>query len=173
MILDAKGQAKELLPSKKIDGVEMTVIPTHGFEANGAMYLHWMSVRHWGKPGEWETNDAGLARSTDEGKSWTVLEGPRWSGESHFVQVSPVKLSAEGVDWIYFWGTTHGRFGGLKLMRVPEARVESARGVPVLHRHRRGRSARGGARAPSRPGSSWTTPWASCPSCGTSTWAAG
>src|SRR5690606_5601194 len=78
MIVDDGNAAIELLPSKKIDNDEMTVIPTHGFEANGAMYLHWMSVRHWGTPGEWEANEAGLATSTDEGQTWTVLDEPRW-----------------------------------------------------------------------------------------------
>ena len=64
-ITDEVGWAKEILPSKKQDNDEITVIPTYGFEANGAMYIHYMSVRHWGPPGEWETNHAGLARSTD------------------------------------------------------------------------------------------------------------
>ncbi len=88
MITDGTGLAKELLPSKKVDNDEMTVIPTYGFEAAGAMYLHWMSVRHWGVSGEWEVNDAGLAKSTDEGQSWTVLDSPRWGGESGFVQAA-------------------------------------------------------------------------------------
>ena len=77
MITDKRGRAKELLASKKIDRVEMTVIPTHGFEAGGAMYLHWMSVRHWRGPGEWDVNRAGLAKSTDQGQTWRVLDTPR------------------------------------------------------------------------------------------------
>src|SRR5258708_943973 len=55
-IADDIGWAKELIDSKKVDGIEMTTIPTYGFEANGAMYLAYMSVKHWGEPGEWETN---------------------------------------------------------------------------------------------------------------------
>ena len=126
MILDEFGAAAELLPSKKVDNEEMTVIPTHGFAANGAMYLHWMSVRHWGDPGEWEVNDAGLAKSTDDGQSWTVLEEPRWDGESQFVQVSPAQVSDGGTEWTYFWGITHGRFGGASLMKVKTSDVERA-----------------------------------------------
>ena len=126
MILDDSGSAMELLPSKKVDGEEMTVIPTHGFEANGAMYLHWMSVRHWGVPGEWEVNDAGLAKSTDQGQSWTVLDGPRWGGESGFVQISPFHVDVDGVDTLYVWGITHGRFSGVSLATVPAAEVEDA-----------------------------------------------
>ncbi|NUO36237.1 MAG: DUF4185 domain-containing protein [Dermatophilaceae bacterium] len=119
-VLDDRGRAKELIPGKKVDDDEMTVIPTYGFAANGAMYLAYMSVRHWGDPGEWETNYAGLARSTDQGQTWTPLASPRWGGTSNFVQVSVTNL--DGV--LYFWGVTHGRFGGVALMRVAEADVE-------------------------------------------------
>ena len=124
MILDETGSAKELLPSKKIDNDEMTVIPTHGFEADGSMYLHWMSVRHWGVPGEWEVNEAGLAKSTDHGQNWTVLDSPRWDGESGFVQISPFHVNIDGVDTLYVWGITHGRFSGVSLAKVPAADVE-------------------------------------------------
>lgn len=126
MIVDGTNSAKELLHSRKIDGEEMTVIPTHGFAAGGAMYLHWMSVRHWGVPSEWEVNRAGLARSTDEGRHWKKLTSPTWSGTSHFVQISPFHVTQDGVDWLYVWGITHGRFGGAALARVKSADVETA-----------------------------------------------
>ena len=116
------GRAAELLPSAKVDHSEMTVIPTYGFAANGAMYLAFMSVRHWGAPGEWETNSSGLARSTDGGRTWTKLDRPRWGGDSNFVQVSVARSG----DDLYFWGVTHGRFGGVHLMKVPADRVEDA-----------------------------------------------
>jgi hypothetical protein len=125
MVVDESAAALELLPSKKIDNDEMTVIPTHGFAANDAMYLHWMSVRHWGVPGEWEVNHSGLATSTDKGQTWEVLDSPRWDGDSQFVQVSPAHVVHDGADWIYFWGITHGRFGPASLMKVPAVDVES------------------------------------------------
>lgn len=126
MITDGTGLAKELLPSKKVDNDEMTVIPTYGFEAGGAMYLHWMSVRHWGAPGEWEVNDAGLAKSTDEGQNWAVLDSPRWGGESGFVQAATYHVTEDGVDTLYMWGITHGRFSGVSLAKVPASSVEDA-----------------------------------------------
>jgi hypothetical protein len=119
-VADDLGWAKELIPSKKVDGTEMTTIPTYGFEANGAMYLAYMDVRHWGDPGEWETNYSGFAKSTDHGQTWTTLDAPRWGGESNFVQVSVDKVGSD----LYFWGVTHGRFGGVKLMKVAETDVE-------------------------------------------------
>lgn len=120
MIVDDIGTATELLPSEKVDNREMTVIPTHGFAVDDAMYLHWMSVRHWETPGEWEVNEAGLAVSRDDGQTWEVLEAPRWDGESGFVQISPFQVG----DDLYVWGITHGRFGGVRLARVPAAQVE-------------------------------------------------
>ncbi|WP_228531062.1 MULTISPECIES: DUF4185 domain-containing protein [Myxococcaceae] len=142
MLVDGRGRARQLVPSKKVDGDEMTVIPTHGFAAGDTMYLHWMSVRHWGKPGEWETNFAGLAKSTDEGRTWTVLDAPRWGGESSFVQVAPATVREDGADWLYFWGTTHGRFGGVSLMKVPASQVES----PAAYRYFQGTDAKGAPR---------------------------
>lgn len=119
-IADDIGWAKEVVDSKKVDDSEMTAIPTYGFEANGAMYLDYMSVKHWGEPGQWEANYAGFAKSTDHGHTWTKLDAPRWSGDSNFVQVSVTKVGSD----LYFWGVTHGRFGGVQLMRVAEKRVE-------------------------------------------------
>lgn len=92
MITDDFGLAKELLPSKKADFDEMTKIPTHGVYANGALYLYFMSVNHWGAPGEWDANYAGVGKSTDEGQNWTLLDGLTWLGDSNFIQVSPYKV---------------------------------------------------------------------------------
>jgi hypothetical protein len=119
-IVDDVGWAKELIDSKKVDGIEMTTIPTYGFVANGAMYLAYMSVRHWGEPGEWETNYAGFAKSVDRGQTWTKLDAPKWPGDSNFIQVSTVHVD----DEIYFWAVPHGRFGGVSLMKVRERDVE-------------------------------------------------
>ncbi len=118
-ITDDVGWAKELLSSKKSGG-EVTVIPTYGFAANGAMYLHYMSVNEWGDPGEWDTNLAGLARSTDGGSTWTKLEDVTWPGDGSFQEVSVATVD----DDLYFWGVPSGRLGGVQLMKVPSASVE-------------------------------------------------
>lgn len=120
-IVDDRGWAKELLSSEKIDGSEITVIPTNGFAAGGAMYLAFMSVRHWGEPGEWEVNYSGLAKSVDHGQTWTKLPAPTWPGDSNFVQVSVTHYEGD----LYFWGVTHGRHGGVQLMKVAEQAVET------------------------------------------------
>ncbi|SFI29242.1 protein of unknown function [Paenibacillus sp. UNC496MF] len=125
MIADDTGLAKELVPSKKTDYDEMTTIPTHGLSANGAMYLYYMSVNHWGDPGKWDANFAGVAKSADEGQTWTLLDGLKWPGDSNFIQISPYRVAADAnAAEIYFWGIPSGRFGGVQLMKVPEADIE-------------------------------------------------
>jgi hypothetical protein len=119
-VVDDTGSAKELLPAKQIDNVEFAVIPTYGFAANGAMYLDYMSVKQFESATEWETNYSGLAKSTDGGETWTKLTAPRWPGNSNFIQVSVAKVGSD----LYFWGVTHGRLGGVQLMRVSEQDVE-------------------------------------------------
>jgi len=98
---------------------EVTKIPTYGFAIGDTLYIHYMSVKHWGEPGVWEANFAGLARSDDGGVTWQPLGSPRWEGESNFVQVATAHVSDGGADYVYFWGIPAGRLGGVALMRVP------------------------------------------------------
>jgi hypothetical protein len=116
-ITDRVGWAAELLPSRS---GEVTVIPTYGFEANGDMYIHYMSVSEWGDPGEWTTNLAGLARSTDDGQTWQRLDHVTWPGEGSFQEVSVAKVDGE----LLFWGVPSGRLGGVSVMKVAEQEVE-------------------------------------------------
>ena len=121
-ILDEYGQVKELLPSahRPNDVVgETTRIPTQLFAVGETLYLAYMSVWHWGAPGVWTADHAGLARSTDLGQTWEELLEPRWAGDSGFVQLAQVPLAADGEEWIYLWGIPAGRFGSVRLMRVP------------------------------------------------------
>lgn len=125
MIADYGDHAKEVIPSLKADHREMTTIPTHGIAAGDHLYLYFMSVKHWGDPGQWEANYAGVSKSTDGGENWEVLEGLQWPGDSNFVQVSPYAVQLDGgrTD-IYFWGIPAGRFGDVKLMKVDEKEIE-------------------------------------------------
>jgi len=125
MMTDYGNHAKELLPSLKVDGEEMTKIPTHGIAVGNTLYLYFMSVNHWGPPGVWYANYGGLAKSTDGGKFWTLLEDVKWPGDSNFIQVSPypVKIN-DSLTEIYLWCIPAGRFGGVKLMKVDEKSIE-------------------------------------------------
>lgn len=123
-VVDDVGLAAELLPSKKRDGEEMTKIPTHGFAVGDVLYLAYMSVRRWGEPGEWDVNYSSLARSSDQGRTWELLDDVRWPGDSNFVQVAVQRVADEDGPHLYFWSIPAGRSGGVQLMRVDEREVE-------------------------------------------------
>jgi hypothetical protein len=116
-ITDRVGWAEELIAPQP---GEVTDIPTYGFEAGGDMYLHYMAVTEWGAPGEWTTDHAGLARSTDGGQTWQRLDDVTWPGEGSFQEVSVAKQD----DELLFWGVPSGRLGGVSLMKVAEAEVD-------------------------------------------------
>ena len=62
-VIDRFYNAKEFISSKKIDGVEITSIPTAAISINSTVYVHYMSVKTWGEPGEWEVNYSSFAVS--------------------------------------------------------------------------------------------------------------
>lgn len=109
-------------------GGEVTKIPTYGFTVGDAVYVSYMSVRHWGEPGAWEANHARLIVSRDEGESWEPVPDVEWPGDSNFIQWATVPVTDGGAEYVYVWGIPAGRFGGVQLMRVPaeQAAVEDA-----------------------------------------------
>lgn len=117
-ITDTTNHARELLSSQKIDGTEATVIPTYGVSVGNRAYLYYMSVRHWGIPGTWTLNNSGIAYSDNGGATWT--KSPvTWSGSSNFGQTALVNQGG----YVYVYGIPGGRYGGMKLARVPQASV--------------------------------------------------
>lgn len=120
MIVTGTGVAKELLRGKKIDNDEMTKIPTGGICIDDTLYLSFMSVRHWGEAGYWDCNYGGVAKSTDNGETWEILENLQWPGDSEFCQMYPVIVD----DMVYVPGISGGRDGVAKMMRVPVSQYE-------------------------------------------------
>lgn len=98
---------------------EVTKIPTYGFAIGEAIYVSYMSVRHWGDPGAWDANYSALIVSRDDGASWESVEGVQWPGDSNFIQFATAQVSDGGVEYVYLWSIPAGRFGGVQLMRVP------------------------------------------------------
>ena len=142
IVLDApRGGAalREIIPSiYKQDGQEMTVIPTAGVMANGKQYIDFMSVRHWGVPGEWETNYSATVESSDDGRTFQLLPETIRANRSH----ADIKVAGRNVSipayrpgnenfqvtsyvksdgFIYQFGTPQGRSGAARLARTPEA----------------------------------------------------
>ncbi|PZU44276.1 MAG: carbohydrate-binding protein [Microbacterium sp.] len=107
---------------------EVTKIPTYGFAIGETLYVSYMSVNYWGEAGQWDSTYAALVKSDDQGVSWQPVDGPRWPGDSNFVQVATQHVRDDGVEYIYFWCIPSGRFGGVQLMRVEAttAAVEDA-----------------------------------------------
>ncbi|WP_221341703.1 DUF4185 domain-containing protein [Nonomuraea endophytica] len=121
---DRAGHAKELIPSRKVDGDEITVIPTAGVSVGTRQYMGYMSVRHWGQPGQWDTNYAGIAYSDDNGQNWTATTPgtPRWdnpTGANHFQMAAMVRRDG----YVHLFATPNGRSGAAYLARVPERQI--------------------------------------------------
>ena len=116
-ISDPSGRATELLSSQKVYWVEQTVIPTNGISVDSRMFLHYMSVKRWVAPGQWNINHAGLAFSDDDGHTWSK-SGPFWGERSNFAQVAFARRDDEP-GMVYLFGIPAGRFGQVKVARVP------------------------------------------------------
>ncbi|MCC2594288.1 DUF4185 domain-containing protein [Tessaracoccus sp. OS52] len=120
-ILDDLGQVKEVIPGdhKPNDQVgEVTKIPTQMWAVGDALFMGYMSVHHWGEPGAWTADHAGVARSLDDAQTWEIIPGLVWAGDSNFIQLAHAHVVEAGDTYVYLWGIPAGRFGGVKLMRV-------------------------------------------------------
>lgn len=122
-VTDRAGHAKELLPSLKQDGIEITKIPTGGVNVGGRNYLAYMSVRHFGEPGQWITNYSGVAYSDDGGQSWVAAPytcRPNTpASDDKFQMIAYARRDG----FVYAFGTPNGRFGNAYVTRVPEQRL--------------------------------------------------
>ncbi|MFZ2511473.1 MAG: DUF4185 domain-containing protein [Gordonia sp. (in: high G+C Gram-positive bacteria)] len=136
-VVNPQNFATELVPGQKIANVEVTTIPTAAISIGGKQYMNFMSVRHWGDAGVWDTNFSAIAVSGDNGQTWAVDQGTMMVNapvtfalpaaaptvnvnNSRFQQSGYVRgRSSDGTDdgWIYQVGTPNGRFGNAYLAR--------------------------------------------------------
>ena len=119
-VTDRPGHAKELLPSLKKDGVEMTKIPTGGINVGGRNYLAYMSIRSFTQPGHWLTNHSGIAYSDDGGQTWKDAPSARRPNTAGFDDQFQMIAFARRDGFVYAFGTPNGRFGDAHVARVPE-----------------------------------------------------
>ncbi len=134
----APAYATEMIRAMKADFVEVTTIPTAGISigtgAGAKQYVNFMSVRHWGSAGVWDTNFSMTAVSADNGQTWTPElstmrvnapltmalpdEAPTVNVNNRFFQQSGY-VRGHGADdaYIYQVGTPNGRFGNAYLAR--------------------------------------------------------
>ena len=122
-VTDRANHAKELLPSLKRDGIEVTKIPTGGVNVGGRNYLAYMSVRHFGEPGHWTTNYNDIAYSDDGGQSWvaapTALRLNTPASDDKFQMIAFARRDG----FVYAFGSPNGRFGNAYVARVPEQQL--------------------------------------------------
>lgn len=119
MIQDTPGHAQEVIASRK-DGDEVTSIPTGGITVGARHYLAFMSVHHWGLPGQWQTNFAGLAYSDDQGKTWTKDAKAIWKNTAAWDDPFQQTALTKSDGYVYLFGTPNGRRGSVCLARVPQ-----------------------------------------------------
>ncbi|KAA1249532.1 DUF4185 domain-containing protein [Mycobacterium simiae] len=123
------GFSKQLINSIKWAPNETGIIPTAAVSVGRTQYVNFMSIRDWGRDGEWSTNYSGIAVSKDNGQNWGVYpgtiraSGPD-SGRARFVpgnenfQMGAFVKSSDG--YLYSFGTPSGRGGSAYLARVPQ-----------------------------------------------------
>ncbi|MGH3844516.1 MAG: DUF4185 domain-containing protein [Pseudonocardiaceae bacterium] len=122
-VTDRAGHAKELVPSLKRDGLELTKIPTGGVNVGGRNYLAYMSIRHFGRPGQWITNYSGIAYSDDGGQNWiNAPQAARPNTPAADEKFQMISYAPQG-GFVYVYGTPNGRSGDAYLARVPEQRL--------------------------------------------------
>ncbi|MGH3550134.1 MAG: DUF4185 domain-containing protein [Pseudonocardiaceae bacterium] len=122
-VSDRPGHAKELVPSLKRDGIEMSTIPTGGVNVGGRNYLAYMSVRHFGQPGQWTTNYSGVAYSDDGGRTWQDALGTRRLNSPGLDEKFQMIAYTRRDGFVYAFCTPNGRFGDAYVARVPEQRL--------------------------------------------------
>lgn len=122
-VVDDTGMAKELIPSRKISGDEMTTIPTAGISVGTRQYMAFMSVRSWGAAGMWDTNYNRIAYSDDDGETWNSVDGPTWQNNTAGVDPFQMVAFEKHGGYVYMFGTPNGRQGAVHLARVIESQI--------------------------------------------------
>ncbi|QLY32846.1 DUF4185 domain-containing protein [Nocardia huaxiensis] len=121
---DRSAHAGQVLSSRKVDGVEVTTLPTSGLSVGSRQYMGYSSIREWGSTsGSWVTNYSGIAYSDDGGQTWVKDKGAVWvnSGAGWGYQMPALAKGPDG--FVYLYGTPQGRIGGVFVARVTEDRI--------------------------------------------------
>lgn len=125
--------SKQILPAVRLSPTQESMIPTAGIGIGGNQYLNFMSVKNWGRDGEWSTNYSAIAVSSDNGETWGVYPGtvrssaPENVPRARFVpgneKFQQGAFLRGGDGYLYSYGTPGGRSGAAYLSRVPERAI--------------------------------------------------
>ena len=106
---------------------EVTKIPTGGIRINDDVYVFYMSVRYWGKPGEWFVTENQLLKAKYyDLKNFKKVENVNFkcSDSEQFGQIFPF-LNKDDEDYIYLLANPGGRFGNTCLLKVKKVDIEN------------------------------------------------
>jgi hypothetical protein len=141
MSLLPTGPTFQFIPSAPgalgLGGSEVTIIPTSGVAVLGNQYVNYMSVKSWDTPGRWTTNYSAISEydpttdkwvlvpSTIRSASWFGSSTPYVPGSQNFQQAAYVlepedQVGADGIRYLYAFGTPSGRAGSAYVSRVAE-----------------------------------------------------
>ncbi|OBG06585.1 DUF4185 domain-containing protein [Mycolicibacter sinensis] len=125
--------SKQILPAVRLARHQEGMIPTAAIGIAGSQYMNFMSIKQWGRDGEWSTNYSAIAVSNDNGETWGVYPGtvrstsPENVPRARFVpgnenfQMGAFLRGGDG--YLYSYGTPSGRGGSAYLSRVPERAI--------------------------------------------------
>jgi hypothetical protein len=122
-------------------GSEVTIIPTSGVAVLGNQYVNYMSVKSWDTPGRWTTNYSAISEYNPTTDTWNLvpstIRSDSWFGSStayvpgsqNFQQAAYVlepedQVGADGIRYLYAFGTPSGRGGSAYLSRVAQGDVD-------------------------------------------------
>ncbi|OBI19271.1 DUF4185 domain-containing protein [Mycobacterium sp. E2497] len=135
---------------------ETGIIPTAGIAIGRTQYMSYMSIRQWGRDGEWSTNYSAIARSNDNGQNWGIfptsirtasadaIPGAGFTPGNENFQMGAFMKGNDG--YLYQFGTPSGRGGAAFLSRVPPGQL------PDLTKYQYWNGDEGGRWVPNNPG---------------------
>jgi hypothetical protein len=152
----APGLSKQVLNSIHKAGHETGIIPTAAMSLGRTQYMSYMSIRQWGRDGDWSTNYSAIARSVDNGQNWGIfpstirtasadaIPGMGFTPGNENFQMGAFMKGNDG--YIYQFGTPSGRGGAAFLSRVPPNYL------PDLTKYQYWNGDEGGRWVPANPG---------------------
>ena len=135
---------------------ETGIIPTAAISLGRTQYMSYMSIRQWGRDGEWSTNYSAIARSNDNGQNWGIfptsirtasadaIPGAGFTPGNENFQMGAFMKGNDG--YLYQFGTPSGRGGAAFLSRVPPGQL------PDLTKYQYWNGDEGGRWVPNNPG---------------------
>lgn len=152
----APGLSKQVVNTIHKAAHETGIIPTGAMSMGRTQYMSYMSIRQWGRDGEWTTNYSAIARSNDNGQNWGIfpttirtasadaIPGAGFTPGNENFQMGAFLKGKDG--YIYQFGTPSGRGGAAFLSRVPPNQL------PDLTKYQYWNGDEGGRWVPNNPG---------------------